>query len=142
MSQVYDGTYLRLKLSNSDGGKTNPISVHRIVADQYIPNPNKLKDVNHKNGIKIDNRPENLEWVTRSENLLHAYRTGKCSQNKMGDKDPRRKAVIQMDMDGNIIKEFSGMHEASRQTGASQASISSCCIGKLKSTNGFKWKRK
>lgn len=51
-------------------------SIHRLVAEAFLENSAGLPDVNHKNGIKTDNRLENLEWVTKSENKLHAHRTG------------------------------------------------------------------
>lgn len=50
--------------------------LHRMVAEKYIPNPNGYTDVNHINGIKSDNRVENLEWCSRSYNISHAIRTG------------------------------------------------------------------
>lgn len=66
------------------------IRVHRVVARTWIQNPEKKPFVNHKNGDKTDNRAENLEWCTSSENQLHAYRTG-LEKPMRGEKSPKSK---------------------------------------------------
>jgi hypothetical protein len=66
--------YLRLGLSGN--GKVRYDSVHRLVAETFIPNPKNLPEVNHIDGNKLNNRVENLEWVTKGENQAHAYKTG------------------------------------------------------------------
>lgn len=123
--------------------------VHRLVATAFIPNPNHLKDVNHKNGRKEDNTIANLEWVTRSENLLHAYRVlGRKHIAITGEGNKRNKPIIQMDMSGNIIKKWCSATEAERKLGIPESTIRRCCytaIGKkfkgrrALTAGGFKW---
>jgi len=82
--------YKRVKLRDSNNNqKRSEQLVHRLVGKTYIPNPNNKLEINHKNSIRDDNRIENLEWSTRSENNQHAWTYG----NKVYVK-PYNKAVI------------------------------------------------
>lgn len=65
-----------------DDGKNKHLKVHRIVAQAFIPNPKKLKTVNHLNFDKKDNRADNLEWASHSENIQHSYDAGRREDAK------------------------------------------------------------
>ena len=68
--------YLQVKLYKDGAGKYNNFAVHRLVASAFIDNPYNLPEVNHKDGDKNNNNVENLEWVTRQENVKHSFETG------------------------------------------------------------------
>ena len=73
MDATSDGYH---KVDLYSNGKRTSVRVHRLVAEAFIPNPNKLPQINHIDGNKENNNVKNLEWVNNSQNMIHAYRTG------------------------------------------------------------------
>lgn len=82
--------YLQYYLATGKRSQRKIVMAHRLVALTYLPNPKNEKEINHKNGIKTDNRLENLEWSNRSDNLKHAVRLGLLKMPKQ-ENHPRSK---------------------------------------------------
>lgn len=109
--------YVRVGLTDLNGN-TKTYRVHRLVAEAFLPNPEGKEHVNHKNSWKDDNRLENLEWVTASENNIHAYTLGHRESRK-GTEVPQSKLtddialqVYLMANDGVTYKDISKwLHE-------------------------------
>lgn len=126
--------YLRYALFKNS--KAKHIFAHRLVAEAFIENPFNKQQINHKNGIKNDNRVENLEWSTASENIRHRIDVLHVSLKN----NRRSKQVTQFSANGEIIAVFPSAKEASRQTGFSQGHISECCRGEFSQYKGYVWK--
>ena len=93
-------------------GKRVKYFVHRLVASEYIPNPNNLSQVNHKDGNKLNNCVDNLEWVTPKENIHHAIRKGLRTKgnNKLTKEQVKE---IRKLFDFKSMKEISDMYNVS-----------------------------
>ena len=133
--------YLMVALYNNRVQKCR--TLHSLIAEAFIPNPEGFPCVNHKNGNRIDNRLENLEWVTYSGNNYHAVRElGRSSpwKGKYGKNNPHSKPVVQLSKDGAIIAKYESAKDAARKMGTSQGRISDCCRGEKKYHLGYIWK--
>lgn len=106
---------------------------HRLVAEAFIPNPQDKAEVNHKDGDKTNNRVENLEWMTKSENNLHAFRTHLRPPTN-------EKRVAQFTLDGKLVATYRSGHEAARISNVCQGHICRACSGKFQQLGGFVWR--
>lgn len=123
--------YIGIGLNKNN--KRKPFKIHRLVAEAFIPNPENLPVVNHKNEKKNDNRVENLEWCTYKYNSNY----GSCKLKKI---HKANKKVKQYTLDGKYIKTWESIKEASISYNLKGYSISYCCNGKRNHAGGYKWK--
>ena len=127
--------------------------IHRLVAASFIPNPENKAEVDHINGNRSDNTvwlnedgsinydKTNLRWATKFENMNNPVTTNRMSTAKKNqEKGNHQTPIIQYDLNGNFIKQYPTIKEASMETGTYKKSISSCASGRYKTAGGFKWK--
>lgn len=131
-------------------GNKKVCSVHRLVAQTFIPNHENKPCVNHIDGNKLNNNVNNLEWCTYRENNLHALRTGlnpilKGKDNPMygrhGKNHNHSIPVSQYDRNGEHIKDWVNMREAELSLNITRGKISACCNGNQKTAGGYIWKK-
>lgn len=128
-------SYYKVKLCKD--GKTNNKRVHVLVAEAFIPNPDNLPEVNHKDENGLNNRVDNLEWCTRKYNINYGTAIERMKEKMINGKTS--KPVYQYSIDGKLIKEWSSTMEIQRQTGYANGNIGKCCRGKYKQAYGYKW---
>ena len=124
--------YLRVCLRKYEQNKV--LLVHRLVAEAFIPNPNNLETVNHKDEVKSNNTVGNLEWMSVKDNINYGTRNKRAGE-------ALSKQVQMLDKKTcELLATFPSTNEAGRVTGIAQQHISSCCNGKLKSAGGYVWR--
>ena len=130
------GGYLKVNLYKD--GKSKSCRIHRLVAEAFIPNPDGLPVINHKDENPKNNNVDNLEWCSYSYNNTYNGKAKKIGKKQRNDPN-RSKPVIAIHKVSGLILEFPSIKEASRQLGISKGNICYCCKGKYKSIGGFYW---
>lgn len=107
--------------------------IHRLIAEAFIPNPDNLPCVNHKDEDKSNNIVDNLEWCTVEYNNTYGTRLERVSKT-------RSKPIIQYSLDDKFIRIWDSTKEAAKFIGCCRENINRCLIGATKTAFGFKWK--
>ena len=132
-SRLSKSGYYQVSLKSDETGKFINQYIHRLVAFYFLDNPENKREVNHKDGNKINNVITNLEWVTSSENQKHRHSIGinKTSNRKIG----------MFDKDDNLIRSFDSIVEAYKILNKpSRVNIDNALQGKQKTAYGYIWK--
>lgn len=131
--------YLYVGLWKNRKGKK--FRVHKLVASVFIPNDNPIEktEINHKDENPSNNHFNNLEWVTPKENCNYGTRNKRLSKKLKGK---GIKPILQYTLDGEFIKEWESIKQASEELYITHSNIGRCCRGEQKKCGGFLWKYK
>lgn len=136
-------SYGYIKVNLQANGRIVQASVHRLVAQAFVPNPENKKQVNHIDGNKHNNCVDNLEWVTPSENILHSFSAlGRQSPNKgrTGKMHFASKPICQYGLDGKFIKQWDCVSDAARALNCRVCQIINNAMGRTKTCHGYMWR--
>ena len=138
LSPVSDKDGYQIVCLSSEKFQKN-VRLHRLIAEVFIPNPNKKPHINHKNEDKKNNRVDNLEWVTEIENNNHGTRNKRIAKLKRNN-TYNCKPVSQYTIEGEFLKTWPSLSEPKRALGYDDSHIARCCRGIKKTAYGYKWK--
>lgn len=127
--------YPYVSFHNKSGVTSKKYLVHRLVAQAFIPNPNNLPCVNHKDENKANNNVDNLEWCTFKYN--NEYGTAKARAHVTRKERGILKPVVKFDLNGNIICKYNSVTEAARLNNTYKEKISNTCVGKTIHAGGY-----
>jgi hypothetical protein len=143
-SKINNRGYLSLTLCKN--GKYKHFVLHRLVLESFKDNLLNKEFVNHKDGDKLNNNINNLEWCTCSENNKHAYDLGLkvgSAKDKFGKHNKSSKVVLQIDKNTKeIIKTFDSVHDVQRKLGFAVTNIAASCRGITLTSHGYIWEYK
>lgn len=136
--------YLRVVLKAN--GLHKRVFIHRLVAEHFIPNPNKLDTVNHKDFNPQNNSAKNLEWTTRYENYQYSFERGRFKRTNEWKKQLKKsldsvmgKPVIGTEISTGRSIKLKALND-SRKYGFQPSCVCNCCEGIRKTHKGYRWK--
>lgn len=132
--------YLMINL-RSDDGKLKKVLIHRLVAQAFIPNPDNLPQVNHKDENKLNNHTNNLEWCTNKYNANYGSR-GKRISKSLTNNGKISKTILQFDKNNNLIREWVSMNQIKRELNYNPGNIYKCCRREYRQAYGYIWEYK
>lgn len=125
----YIGTNKYYQVNLSVNGKMKTEKVHKLIGLAFLPKENPTYEINHKDENKLNNKANNLEWCSRSYNMLYNDNFKKLY-----------KKVYKMSLENKFLQSYESLKDAANKNNCEKSGISACCNGKIKTYKGYIWK--